>query len=68
MYIFELITGLFKHKKKGTPDIDYIVKEEELVENSDECEHLFMPLDSSNEYFACKNCGLVVPADKINQH
>lgn len=56
MYIFELLTKLFKksliEEKDFTP--------ENITENSEECRHLFMPLDSSEEYFACKYCGLVI--------
>lgn len=67
MYIFELLTQYFKHKKysaKHTFDpLDNEING--LEENSENCEHLFLPLDSSNEYFACKYCGLVVPKDKL---
>ena len=66
MYIFELITRLFKPHGKVSDSQDFIVKEDGLVENSEECEHLFMPLDSSNEYFACKNCGMVVSSQELN--
>ena len=68
MYIFELFIKIFKGKKykklipEYTPETDG-----DLIENPDECEHLFMPLDESNEYFACKICGLVVPKDKLKE-
>ena len=29
-------------------------------EEEEKCEHIFMPLDSSGEFLACKNCGLTV--------
>ena len=34
----------------------------ETAENPEltECEHVFMPIDSSGETLACINCGLVV--------
>lgn len=30
------------------------------IENSDNCEHIFLPIDSSGEVLACSKCGLVV--------
>jgi hypothetical protein len=39
---------------------------DDITENPDDCEHFFMPLDSTNEMFACKYCGLVIPKDKLN--
>lgn len=67
MYIFEEITKFLKGKKyKPHIQTDYTPDDGEgLIENPQECEHLFMPLDSSGEYFACKYCGLVVPRSKM---
>lgn len=67
MYIIELITKIFKGKKykshyKYNPDYN-----EDITENSQECNHLFMPLDSSSEYLACKYCGYVI-SKKANDH
>ena len=66
MYIFEAIIKFIKGKKyqKLTPDYNPEV-EEDIIENPQECEHLFMPLDSSNEFFGCKYCGFVVPKSKL---
>ena len=66
MYIFEVITKIIKGKKykKLFPyQADY---QDDIVENPDDCEHLFMPLDSTNEMFACKYCGLVISKDQLN--
>ena len=66
MYIFELITQLLKKEKD--PARTYDPLENSFAENNlppEECEHLFLPLDSSNEYFACKYCGIVVPKEKL---
>jgi hypothetical protein len=70
MYIFELLFDYLKGKKY-TPKNKYNPlnsSTEDLIENPDECEHLFMPLDSSNEMFACKYCGLVVSKEKLKQN
>lgn len=67
MYIFELLTQYFKQKKYSAKhSFDPLDNEiNGLEENSDNCEHLFLPLDSSNDFFACKYCGLVVPKEKL---
>ena len=66
MYIFELIFNIFKKKKKPISTYNPVDTDgTELEENSEDCEHLFMPWDSSNEYFACKYCGLVVHKSKL---
>lgn len=67
MYIFELLTQYFK-PKKYTAKHSFNPLDNEingLEEDSENCEHLFLPLDSSNEYFACKYCGLVVSKEKL---
>lgn len=68
MYIFELIYQYLKgksyHKSVNFNPLEE-TKEEDLAE---ECEHFFMPIDSSNETFACKYCGLVVSKDKLNSN
>ena len=66
MYIFELIAQAFRKKDKPIQNYDPLeTNEEDFIEDSENCEHLFLPLDSSNTMFACKYCGLVVPKDKL---
>lgn len=67
MYIFEWITKFIKGKTyKPSVRTDYITSDgEDLLENPDECEHVFMPLDSSEEFFACKYCGIVVSKENL---
>ena len=68
MYIFELIARYIKGKKYKKQSPDYSPdKAEDILENPDECEHFFMPLDADNEYFACRNCGLVIPKNKLKK-
>jgi hypothetical protein len=66
MYIFELIAKYFQPKK-----YEKLTKYDPLEDNNDmsseDCEHFFQPLDSSNEYFACKYCGIVVHKDKLKE-
>lgn len=66
MYILELIAQAFKTKKKITNDYNPLeIEEHSLEQDSDDCEHLFLPLDSSNTMFACKYCGLIAPKEKL---
>ena len=63
MYIFELLFKAFKSKKYINQSFNPLDKEE--LNLAEDCEHLFLPLDSSNELFACKYCGIVVERDKL---
>ena len=66
MYIFELIAQVFKKKKQIINTFDPLDESSEFQEDdTNECDHLFLPLDSSNTMFACKYCGLVVPKEKL---
>lgn len=67
MYIFELIAQLFKKEKHHRNTYyDPMVETQDITEVSqEECDHLFLPLDSSNTMFACKYCGVIVPKEKL---
>lgn len=67
MYLFELITKYIKGKKyRKSLDFDPFAKDEENDEfNSDECDHVFLPIDSSEEVLACSKCGLVVKREDL---
>lgn len=58
MYLFELITKYIKGKKyTRNCDFDPFAQDEIIEE---ECEHIFLPVDSTGEILACSKCGLVV--------
>lgn len=64
MYLIELITKYIKGKKYTRKDnFDPFAQDD--IENSDNCEHIFLPLDSSGELLACSKCGLVVKKDEL---
>ncbi len=66
MYIFELIAQLFKTKKyKQQNSFDPLNSETDEYEDSENCNHMFLPLDSSNTLFACKYCRLIMPREKL---
>ena len=60
MYLIELIYKKFFDKKTG------FIKQETPEETPEErCKHVFMPIDSTGEILACRNCGAVVHKDKL---
>lgn len=67
MYLFELITKYIKGKRyKKDLDFDPFAQDEENPEfNSENCEHVFLPIDSSEETLACSKCGLVVKREDL---
>ncbi|MDD3593725.1 MAG: hypothetical protein PHX18_03755 [Candidatus Gastranaerophilales bacterium] len=50
MYLIERIVKLLQNKKEAP----------EIKEEQEECEHIFLPIDSSCEYLACSKCGLII--------
>lgn len=58
MYLLELITKYIQGKKyTRKSNFDPFAHEESEEEN---CEHIFLPIDSTGEVLACSKCGLVV--------
>ena len=55
MYFIEKILKLFLKKKKKK--INY------TPQDIDNCEHLFVPIDSTGEYLACTKCGKLIKKD-----
>lgn len=56
MYIFELIIKtLFQKKEKPLFDLD----SKEQIEDYENCEHIFMPIDSTQETLSCTKCGII---------
>lgn len=56
MYIFELIIKtLFQKKEKHLFDLD----SKEQIEDYENCEHVFMPIDSTQETLSCTKCGII---------
>lgn len=64
MYIFELIFQAFKNKKSIKNSYNPLETNSEDA-SEDNCEHLFLPIDSTNTIFACKHCGIIVPKKKF---
>lgn len=64
MYILELLANAFKSKKYHRFEYSESVNSDSDVK-VDDCEHCFLPLDSTNTMFACKYCGLIVPLEKL---
>ena len=62
MYFLELIIKkLIKKEKKQ----DYNMLTEENFSEYESCEHVFMPIDSTNEILSCTNCGMLVKRSEL---
>ena len=62
MYFIELLVKKFQ-KKKNKEDSYNPLNEDTLQEEN--CEHVFMPIDSTGEVLSCRNCGLVVKREDL---
>ena len=60
MYIIELIVKILMHRKEK-PTYNPLLEDgnSEIMEY-ESCEHVFMPIDSTNETLACSKCGFLV--------
>lgn len=59
MYLIELVVKLFQRKnvvKKQSFD----PFAEDAIDTSEDCEHIFLPVDSTGDVLACSKCGLLV--------
>ena len=65
MYIFELIVKKFL--KKESFESYNPLKTSDNDDEYENCEHVFMPIDSSGETLACTKCGLVVEKKKLKK-
>ncbi len=66
MYIFELIANAFKSKKYRRFEYsDEQNSTKYITDETENCEHVFLPIDSTNTMFACKYCGYMVSKDKL---
>ena len=66
MYFIEILSKILN--KKRTQKLR-LGKNKVLVEvpsNDESCEHMFVPIDSTNNTFACYNCGLVIKGKPKN--
>lgn len=56
MYFIEILIKKFKNFKKKTFSCEIPRQERE-----NDCEgHVYLPIDSTKEHLACKNCGKVI--------
>lgn len=61
MYFIELLVNIFnkRHKPKNIENFNPL-NDKLYDEDYETCEHVFMPIDSTGEILACRNCGMVV--------
>ncbi len=65
MYLFELIAKYIIGKKYKKAESFDPFKQDDIEDSSDDCEHVFLPLDSSGDIFACSKCGLVKKKEEL---
>jgi len=63
MYLIELIGKLLTHKKEK-PTYNPVA-EDEIQHYDEDCEHVFMPVDSTGEVLSCTKCGLLVKKNEM---
>ena len=60
MYIFEIIARIIKDfKEKNKVSHKFGMEVEEKLQETCE-EHIYLPIDSTKEHLACKNCGHII--------
>ena len=60
MYIIELIIKKLKERKEYPQIKD--------TEEEARCNHVFMPIDSTGEYLACKYCGALIKKENLKKY
>lgn len=66
MYLIEILIKKFKKSEKKTTPFFPATGGEEAV--SYNCEnHIYLPIDSTKVYLACKNCGHIIKNPEIEQ-
>jgi len=66
MYLIELIIKKLIQKKDQS-DYNPIENygEKNVINEYENCEHVFMPLDSTNELLSCTKCGILVKRSEL---
>ena len=62
MYIIEYIIKKFTRKKEQST---YNPVSEAEVKNYDDCEHIYMPVDSIGEILSCTKCGTLCKKSEL---
>lgn len=57
MYFIELIIKKITQKKSKPV---YKPISENQIQDYEDCEHIFMPIDSTNEILSCTKCGFLI--------
>lgn len=67
MYFIEFIVNKFLKKKKQEDTFNPLDEKSSEEEDYDNCEHIFMPIDSTGEILSCSKCGLVVKRQDLKK-
>lgn len=68
MYIIELIIKKIFNKKE-LPSYNPISEGKDLLADEDyeNCEHTFMPIDSTNQVLSCTKCGILKKRNELKK-
>jgi hypothetical protein len=67
MYLIELIIKKLTQKKERPTynPLDSENDSQAATKDYENCEHVFMPIDSTNELLSCTKCGALVRKDEL---
>lgn len=65
MYFIELILKKLTQKKEKPTYNPYNKISDEENLDYESCEHIFMPIDSTNETLSCTKCGLLAKRSEL---
>lgn len=65
MYLIELILKKLTTKKEKSAYNPYNQISDEENLDYESCEHIFMPIDSTNETLSCTKCGILVKRSEL---
>jgi len=63
MYFIELIIKKLTRKKENY--YNPLIENENANQDYEKCEHIFMPIDSTNEVLSCSKCGITAKRSEL---
>lgn len=65
MYLFELIVRWIFPNKKYEAKRKFDPFAQDDIDTPTDCEHVFLPIDSTGDVLSCSKCGLLVNKDDL---
>lgn len=67
MYLIEFLIKKFKKTPKDDDYFEPLSEETAEFQEYESCEHLFMPIDSTNTVLACSKCGFLKKTEELKK-